>query len=111
MGGGGQADYVSEGRTVLYDTDRDSLVAAVRAGNAVPAFEMAGPRKSIFFDPSRVKAAIVTCGGLCPGINNVIRTLVFELHYALLGALHPRHPLRVPRVHSQVRLRAHHADP
>src|SRR5688572_5832111 len=41
--------------------------------------EQAGPREQIFFDPRQVKAAIVTCGGLCPGINNVIRTAVFEL--------------------------------
>ncbi len=81
IGGDGTADYVTEARTVLYDTDRDSLVASVRAGKEVPAFEMAGPRHTIFFDPARVKAAIVTCGGLCPGINNVIRTLVFELYY------------------------------
>lgn len=43
------------------------------------ALELAGPREHIFFDPQEVKAAIVTCGGLCPGINNVIRTAVFEL--------------------------------
>jgi len=82
MDGDGEADYVQEGRSVLFDTDRDSVIASVRAGKDVPAFELAGPRKSIFFDPARVKAAIVTCGGLCPGINNVIRTLVNELHYA-----------------------------
>jgi 6-phosphofructokinase 1 len=44
-------------------------------------FEQAGPRKKIFFDPSTVTAGIVTCGGLCPGINDVIRALVMELHY------------------------------
>jgi 6-phosphofructokinase 1 len=43
------------------------------------ALEKAGPRQQILFDPAKVKAAIVTCGGLCPGINNVIRTAVFEL--------------------------------
>ena len=42
---------------------------------------MAGPRQKIYFDGGMVRAAIVTCGGLCPGINNVIRTLVMELHY------------------------------
>ena len=41
--------------------------------------EHAGPREHLFFDPAKSKAAIVTCGGLCPGINNVIRTAVFEL--------------------------------
>lgn len=43
--------------------------------------EIAGPRERIYFDPSKVKAAIVTCGGLCPGINDVIRSLVMELFY------------------------------
>ena len=42
-------------------------------------FEKAGPRESIFFEPARVKAAIVTCGGLCPGLNNVIRSAYREL--------------------------------
>jgi len=43
--------------------------------------ELAGPREMIFFDPSKTKAAIVTCGGLCPGINDVIRAVVMELHH------------------------------
>ncbi|MGA2381609.1 MAG: ATP-dependent 6-phosphofructokinase, partial [Spirochaetia bacterium] len=66
-GSDGEADYMRENRTVLFDTDRDTLLAAVREGTEVPAFEMAGPRRTIFFDPAKVKAAIVTCGGLCPG--------------------------------------------
>lgn len=41
--------------------------------------EAAGPRQKLYFDPSKVKAAIVTCGGLCPGLNNVIRGLVLSL--------------------------------
>ena len=43
-------------------------------------FEKAGPREMIFFDPARTKAAIVTCGGLCPGLNDVIRSVLLELH-------------------------------
>jgi 6-phosphofructokinase 1 len=43
------------------------------------SLELAGPREFIHFDPQKSKAAIVSCGGLCPGINNVIRTTVFEL--------------------------------
>ncbi|MFW5489853.1 MAG: ATP-dependent 6-phosphofructokinase [Desulfovibrio sp.] len=43
--------------------------------------EPAGPRKNIYFDPSKTKCAIVTCGGLCPGINDVIRSIVLEAHY------------------------------
>ena len=38
----------------------------------------AGPREQIFFDPSKTRAGIVTCGGLCPGLNDVIRALVMS---------------------------------
>ena len=44
-------------------------------------FEMAGPRSRLYFDPRVTKAAIVTCGGLCPGMNNVIRSLFLELYF------------------------------
>ena len=44
-------------------------------------FELAGPRNMLFFDPSKARAGIVTCGGLCPGLNNVIRSLFLELHH------------------------------
>jgi 6-phosphofructokinase 1 len=52
-------------------------------GGAVPPelmlFEKAGPRSKLFFEPARTRAAIVTCGGLCPGLNNVIRSVTREL--------------------------------
>jgi 6-phosphofructokinase 1 len=44
-------------------------------------FELAGPRAQLFFDANRTRAGIVTCGGLCPGLNNVIRSIFLELHY------------------------------
>jgi 6-phosphofructokinase 1 len=44
-------------------------------------FELAGPRARLFFDPQQTRAGIVTCGGLCPGLNNVIRSLFLELHH------------------------------
>ena len=71
--------YVGNADRVLLD-DRLSR-AAEYAGDAskTPAFELAGPRDRIFFDPKRLRCGIVTCGGLCPGINNVIRGLVLEL--------------------------------
>ena len=49
--------------------------------NEAWSFEMAGPRSSIYFDPSKTRVGIVTCGGLCPGINNVIRTIVMQMYY------------------------------
>lgn len=77
--------YVEEDDRVLFP-DTSSLVAAsgVRA-EALPGFEPAGPRKHIFFDPKKTRVGVVTCGGLCPGINNVIRGLVMELifHYGV----------------------------
>ena len=45
-------------------------------------FEKAGPRQFIYFNPAKSKAAVVTCGGLCPGLNNVIRSLFLELYYS-----------------------------
>jgi 6-phosphofructokinase 1 len=44
-------------------------------------FEKAGPRSHLFFEPSDTRAAVVTCGGLCPGLNNVIRSIFLELHH------------------------------
>ena len=45
-------------------------------------FELAEPRAKLFFDPKATRAGIVTCGGLCPGLNDVIRSLFLELHHA-----------------------------
>lgn len=44
-------------------------------------FEKAGPRANIYFDPAETRAAIVTCGGLSPGLNNVVRSVFSELHF------------------------------
>lgn len=41
--------------------------------------EKAGPREKIFFSPEQSHAAIITCGGLCPGLNDVIRSVVRTL--------------------------------
>ncbi len=44
-------------------------------------FERAGPREHLFFDAAKTKVAIVTCGGLCPGLNNVLRSVYLQLHF------------------------------
>ena len=44
-------------------------------------FEKAGPRSMLYFDPSKTKCAIVSCGGLCPGLNDVIRSIVMKVYY------------------------------
>ena len=73
--------FVSDRDRVLYD-DRLTAVEAASAANELPtSFEIAGPRERLFFDPARVTAGIVTCGGLCPGLNDVIRGIVLELQH------------------------------
>ncbi|GAB6057471.1 ATP-dependent 6-phosphofructokinase [Desulfonatronum parangueonense] len=59
-------------------------------------FEPAGPRSNLYFDPPKTKCAIVTCGGLCPGINDVIRALVMTAHhsYGVAGILGIRYGLQ-----------------
>jgi 6-phosphofructokinase 1 len=84
----------NQGTTQHYvdETDRvllDDTVAMVRTRGvpleSLPGFEPGGPRRKIFFDPSKTRVGIVTCGGLCPGLNDVIRALVLELtaHYGV----------------------------
>jgi 6-phosphofructokinase 1 len=76
---------VGEDDRVLYHDTHASVVASGLAPAELPGFEPAGPRQKIFFDPAKLRVGIVTCGGLCPGINNVIRGLVMELsfHYGV----------------------------
>src|SRR5919205_1661457 len=63
----------------LPPTSLESESVTDREAVSLPAFELAGPRNRIFFDPRAVRCGIVTCGGLCPGLNNVVRGLVLEL--------------------------------
>ena len=60
-----------------------SLMARGDENPGVEAFERAGPRELLFFEPGNLRAGIVTCGGLCPGMNNAIRSAALELltHY------------------------------
>ncbi|GAA1234207.1 ATP-dependent 6-phosphofructokinase [Prauserella halophila] len=88
--------YVAEGDRVLLEDTVSMLAGHDVPPEQVPSFEAAGPRKKTYFDPSSVTAGIVTCGGLCPGINNVIRGLVQELavHYKVKRILGFRNGLR-----------------
>ncbi|HNY63940.1 MAG TPA: ATP-dependent 6-phosphofructokinase [Deltaproteobacteria bacterium] len=72
---------MEDSERVVIDPSLSEVERCLREGREIPSFELAGPRKKIFFDPSKTKCGIVTCGGLCPGINNVIRGIVLELYY------------------------------
>ena len=58
-------------------TDRTKDFADMKHIENIEYFELAGPREKLFFDPAGVTVGIVTCGGLCPGLNDVIRALTF----------------------------------
>lgn len=70
--------FVDDLRRVRYQHKTGS---GVPAEEAELSFEEAGPRERIFFDPAETTAAVVTCGGLCPGLNNVTRSIFSELTY------------------------------
>ncbi len=76
---------VGENDHVLFHDTLADMVASGLASADLPGFEPAGPRQKIFFDPAKLRVGIVTCGGLCPGINNVIRGIVMEMsfHYGV----------------------------
>lgn len=73
--------FVDDGERVLLAPTLNFFEQNRGAAGPPPSFEKAGPRAKIFFHPETTPAAIVSCGGLCPGINDVIRGLVMELHY------------------------------
>ncbi|MFW6274391.1 MAG: ATP-dependent 6-phosphofructokinase [Spirochaetota bacterium] len=75
------ANYVSDDEKILYHIEGvvgEDLQVCFEPHELL---EKAGPREKIYFNPKHVHAAIVTCGGLCPGLNNVIRAVVRCLWY------------------------------
>lgn len=74
--GAGMAGYIPDSVRILCSIER-------REGDTSPqpALEKAGPRAKIFFRPGYTKAAITTCGGLSPGLNNVIRSIFMQLYH------------------------------
>lgn len=74
-------DFVDDDDHVLYHRTLETLKPYLERDETPPHFEAAGPREKIFFDPSELSCGIVTCGGLCPGINDVIRAIVMSLYH------------------------------
>lgn len=72
--------YVGEDDRILFDDTVELVRARGLPLDEMPSFETGGPRADIFFEPGKTRVGIVTCGGLCPGLNDVIRALVLELH-------------------------------
>lgn len=77
----GEINFVQEDERVVWDPRTSFFKSYEGKREEFPTLELAGPRSKIYFNPSEIRAAIVSCGGLCPGINDVIRGLVMMLHY------------------------------
>ncbi len=73
--------FVDDNAQVLLSVDYNDMKALSDSGKACPVVEKAGPRKKLYFEPGQTTSAIVTCGGLCPGLNSVIRALVMTSFY------------------------------
>ena len=73
--------FVSDDDRISLTTDVNRIQEFYKKGIAVPSLEAAGPRETIFHDPAWTRAGVVTCGGLCPGLNNVIKGLVQVLWF------------------------------
>lgn len=73
--------FTKDDEHVLLHSDLNEIKKHLDAGIEPPRFEAAGPREKIFFDPATLNCGIVTCGGLCPGLNDVIRSIVLSLHH------------------------------
>ncbi|MEQ1853907.1 MAG: ATP-dependent 6-phosphofructokinase [Chthoniobacteraceae bacterium] len=75
--GGLDVNFKSDEARVLID----HRIGPGKAPHPEMSLEIAGPRERIFFNPPKTTAAIVTCGGLCPGLNDIIRGIVTQCHY------------------------------
>lgn len=81
--------YVGESDRIMFDDTIQLIESRGVPLSEAPTFETGGPRQRLFFDAATTRVGIVTCGGLCPGLNDVIRALVLELHthYAVRDVL------------------------
>jgi 6-phosphofructokinase 1 len=77
----GTTRFTEDDERVLYDSRLADIHGYIEGGTAIPAMEAAGPRQTLFFDPAGLKCGIVTCGGICPGLNDVIRAIVLSLYH------------------------------
>jgi 6-phosphofructokinase 1 len=73
--------FTGDDERVLYHSRLEDLRPWIARRVDPPSMEAAGPRERLFFDPARLACGIVTCGGLCPGVNDVIRAIVMGLYH------------------------------
>jgi 6-phosphofructokinase 1 len=73
--------FTRDDERILYHARLEDMKPWIAEAADPPAMEAAGPREKLFFDPSQLACGIVTCGGLCPGLNDVIRSIVLSLYH------------------------------
>lgn len=73
--------FTGEQAQLLYHSRYEEIRQSINEGIKPPTMELAGPRERLFFDPTQIACGIVTCGGLCPGINDVIRAITLSLYH------------------------------
>jgi len=73
--------FVEDDERICYFSDPSINESLQKRGLPIPSFMAAGPRRKLYHDAAWTRAAIVTCGGLCPGLNDVIKALVNTLWY------------------------------
>ena len=71
--------FVEDDEKIFLYSHSENLKLYEDSIEKLPVFERAGPRRKIFFEPKTLNCGIVTCGGLCPGLNDVIRTITLSL--------------------------------
>ncbi len=74
--------FVSDSERILVNIRENHVMKALKNGKNLLSFEHAGPRRKIYFDPSKLRCAVVSCGGLCPGTNDIVRDIVLALHHS-----------------------------
>jgi 6-phosphofructokinase 1 len=79
--GEGGTRFISDDSRITVDVEIETIEGFIKNNQPLPSFEQTGPREKIYFDPSKLKCAISTCGGLCPGLNDIIRSIVLELYH------------------------------
>ena len=79
--GASRSKFITDDEGILINIHSEELEYYLYEGKKPPYFELAGAREMIYFDPSKLRCALVTCGGLCPGLNDIIRSIVLELYH------------------------------
>ena len=107
--------FVADGERIIFSSQLKNLKRQLETCEDLPAFEKAGARRKIFHNPAKTKAAIITCGGLCPGLNNVIKRLVnvLEQDYGveeILGIRYGYKGLTEASEHEPIRLNSKFVD-